>query len=77
MLEGLNLDSNSSLQSSYLKGLKCWLFFIWYLPPKAAKRDTNLRVRAQSAPKVLESAKRNTQIRRACYKKAHRLSTGS
>lgn len=32
--------------------------FIRYLPLKAAKWDINLRMRAQSPPKVLESAKR-------------------
>lgn len=37
MLEGLNLDSNNSLQGSYLKRLKYWLIFIRYLPLKAAK----------------------------------------
>lgn len=76
MLEGLNLDSNNSLQGSYLKRLKYWLIFIRYLPLKAAKWDTNLRMRAQSAP---ESAKRNTQTRHrhACYKRAHGLRTGS
>lgn len=37
MLEGLSLDSNSSLQSSYLKGLKMLAFFQLVPPSQSSK----------------------------------------
>lgn len=58
MLEGLNPDSKSSLLSIYGKETERMTCFIRYLPLKSAKWDTNLRMRAQSAPKAMESAKR-------------------